>query len=103
MADKKEKTPKIENKINEKSKDKAKDKSHKDVKKEQKHIDLKKTHQHIEAKPFSIKTILLEPVTTEKIVRQIELENKIAFVVNRKATKKEIKEEIEATFSSKVD
>jgi large subunit ribosomal protein L23 len=54
-------------------------------------------------KEFSSKTILLEPITTEKIVRQIELENKIAFIVNRRATKEQIKEEIEATFKSKVE
>ena len=47
-------------------------------------------------------TILLEPLTTEKTVKQVEIENKIAFVVERKATKKEIAKEIESMFKVKV-
>ncbi|UCD20886.1 MAG: 50S ribosomal protein L23 [archaeon] len=47
--------------------------------------------------------ILLEPVTSEKVLRMIELENKIVFVVKRNAKKKEIKEELEKTFKSKVE
>ncbi len=45
---------------------------------------------------------LIEPITTEKIVKMIELENKIAFYVNRKAKKEDIKKEIETMFKSKV-
>lgn len=48
-------------------------------------------------------SILIEPITTEKIVRQIELENKIAFIVERKATKKQIAKTIEETFKVKVE
>ncbi len=51
---------------------------------------------------FSSRVVLLEPLTTEKVIRQIELENKIAFIVNRKSTKEEIKKELEATFKAKV-
>jgi large subunit ribosomal protein L23 len=84
-----------------------KDKKMKEKKKEnkpEKKSKPQKTQQHtdVKVKEFSSKTILLEPITTEKIVKQIELENKIAFIVNRRATKQEIKEEIESTFNSKV-
>jgi ribosomal protein L23 len=52
---------------------------------------------------FSSESVLLEPLTTEKAVRQIELENKIAFIVLRNATKEQIKKELEETFKTKVD
>lgn len=48
-------------------------------------------------------TILLEPVTTEKALRMIELENKIVFVVKRHAKKQEIKKEVEELFNVKVE
>jgi large subunit ribosomal protein L23 len=47
-------------------------------------------------------SVLIEPITTEKIVKLIEIENKIAFLVNRKATKKEIKKALEKMFKAKV-
>ena len=40
---------------------------------------------------------------TEKSVALIEKENKIAFVVDRKADKKQIKEAVEKVFEVKVD
>jgi large subunit ribosomal protein L23 len=46
--------------------------------------------------------ILLYPITTEKAVRMIEIENKITFAVDRKARKQDIKEEIEKRFKVKV-
>ncbi len=46
--------------------------------------------------------ILIEPVTSEKVLRMIELENKIVFVVKRNAKKPEIKKELEKTFKVKV-
>jgi len=46
--------------------------------------------------------ILIEPVTSEKVLRMIELENKIVFVVKRNAKKPEIKKELEQTFKVKV-
>lgn len=42
------------------------------------------------------------PLSTEKAIRMLEAENKIAFVVDRKATKEEIKKEIEKLFNAKV-
>ncbi len=47
-------------------------------------------------------SVLIEPITTEKIVKMIELENKIVFYVNRKAKKEDIKKELETTFKAKV-
>jgi len=46
--------------------------------------------------------ILIKPLMTEKAVRMIEIENKIAFIVSRNSTKKEIKKEFESTFDSKI-
>ncbi len=46
--------------------------------------------------------ILRYPYATEKSVGLIEKENKIVFIVERKATKKEIKEAFEKMFEVKV-
>ena len=46
---------------------------------------------------------IIKPVTTEKAVRLIELENTILFEVDRKAFKPEIKKEIESLLNVKVD
>ena len=59
--------------------------------------------EQVREEKFSSESILLEPLTTEKIIKQIELENKIAFIVKRKAKKAEIKKEIEETFKAKVE
>jgi len=48
-------------------------------------------------------TVLTNPLTTEKSVRMMEMENKMTFVVNKKATKAEIKKAFESMFSVKVD
>jgi large subunit ribosomal protein L23 len=51
-----------------------------------------------------MKTIILEKVrTTEKIVRQIEVENVLVFVVDRAISKPEIKAEVESLFNVKVE
>jgi len=50
--------------------------------------------------PFKI---LKHPHLSEKAVALIERENKIVFIVDRKASKKQIKEAIEKTFEVKVD
>lgn len=42
------------------------------------------------------------PLSTEKAVRLMESENKLLFVVDRKTTKKDIKEAIEKMFKAKV-
>lgn len=43
------------------------------------------------------------PLSTEKSIRLMEAENKLIFVVDRKATKKEIKKAIEEMFKVEVD
>lgn len=47
--------------------------------------------------------ILKHPYMTEKSIGLVEKENKIVFVVNRKANKKQIKEAFEKVFEVKVD
>ena len=42
------------------------------------------------------------PISTEKVVRLMESENKLAFIVDRKATKEKIKKELEKMFKIKV-
>jgi len=49
--------------------------------------------------PYSI---IKYPLSTEKSIRLMESENKLVFVVNKKATKNEIKKAIEAVFKVKV-
>jgi large subunit ribosomal protein L23 len=49
------------------------------------------------------KTIILEKVkSTEKIVRQIEIDNVLVFEVDRAINKKDIKKEVEDLFGVKV-
>ncbi|MEM7819848.1 MAG: 50S ribosomal protein L23 [Candidatus Aenigmatarchaeota archaeon] len=50
--------------------------------------------------PFSVLKFVL---MTEKAVRTIELQNKLVFIVDRKATKKEIKNAVESAFQTSVD
>ncbi len=50
--------------------------------------------------PFKI---LKYPYLTEKSISLVEKENKIVFVVDRKATKKQIKEAFEKLFEVKVE
>jgi len=46
--------------------------------------------------------IIKYPISTEKAVRLIELENKLIFVVDQKATKRNIKEALEKMFKAKI-
>jgi ribosomal protein L23 len=46
--------------------------------------------------------ILKHPLATEKGIRAIESENKLVFVVDSKATKSDVKEEIEKLLQVKV-
>ena len=46
--------------------------------------------------------IIKPPLSTEKSIRLMEAENKLAFAVDKKATKKEIKEAIEEIFKVSV-
>ncbi len=43
------------------------------------------------------------PSATEKNIRLMELENKLVFIVDIKANKKEIKNELEARFKVKIE
>ena len=43
------------------------------------------------------------PLSTEKSIRLMEAENKLIFVVNKKSSKKEIKEAVENMFKVEVD
>jgi len=54
----------------------------------------------IKMDPYSI---IINPLATEKAVRIMESENKLVFIVDRKANKLEIKEAIETLFNVKVD
>jgi len=45
----------------------------------------------------------LIPITTEKAVKLIEIENTLIFQTDRKARKEEIKKEVEEMFNVKVD
>ncbi len=47
--------------------------------------------------------VILFPLITEKAVDVIEKENKLTFIVDMRANKKEIKREIEKEFNVKVD
>lgn len=47
--------------------------------------------------------IIIKPIATEKAIRAIEIENKISFIVDRRARKAQIKEEIEEMFKVKVE
>lgn len=46
--------------------------------------------------------ITLKPVTSEKAVKMIELDNTILFETNRNSKKEEVKSEVEKLFSVKV-
>jgi len=46
--------------------------------------------------------VIKHPLSTEKSIRLMESENKLVFVVDRKATKPEIKKAIEEMFKAKV-
>lgn len=47
--------------------------------------------------------IIRYPLSTEKSIRMMESENKLAFIVDIKATKPQIKEALEEEFDVKVD
>jgi len=48
-------------------------------------------------------TVIKYPLSTEKSIRLMESENKLIFVVDKKATKNDIKKAIESTFKVKVE
>ena len=47
--------------------------------------------------------MILKPITTEKAVKMIDMENILLFEVGRRTNKEEIKKEVEGTFGVKVD
>ncbi len=47
--------------------------------------------------------VLVYPHLTEKSMNMVEMENKLVFIVSRKANKKDIKEAIEKEFDVKVE
>ncbi|ACJ15552.1 LSU ribosomal protein L23P; (rpl23P) [Thermococcus onnurineus NA1] len=47
--------------------------------------------------------VIIRPVVTEKAVAMIENENKLTFIVDRRATKQDIKRAVEAMFDVKVE
>ena len=46
---------------------------------------------------------LIKPLTTEKAIKLLEMENKITFIVERRANKSTIKKELENAFNVKVE
>ncbi|NJE42718.1 50S ribosomal protein L23 [Thermococcus sp. GR6] len=47
--------------------------------------------------------VIIRPVVTEKAVAMVENENKLTFIVDRRATKQDIKRAVEAMFDVKVE
>ncbi len=47
--------------------------------------------------------MILKPITSEKAVKLIDLDNTLLFKVEKKTKKEEIKKEVETAFSVKVD
>lgn len=47
--------------------------------------------------------IIKYPLSTEKSIRMMEAENKLTFIVDKKAKKEDIRKEIEETFKVKVE
>lgn len=46
--------------------------------------------------------IIIAPLSTEKAVRLMEAENKLVFLIDRKASKADVKKELEETYKVKV-
>lgn len=55
------------------------------------------------AQRLAAEEILLFPLISEKAVNMIEAENKLCFVVNKKATKADVRKAVEEGYSIKVD
>jgi large subunit ribosomal protein L23 len=49
--------------------------------------------------PFNV---IMYPLSTEKTIRLMESENKLAFIVSKKAKKEEVKKAVETLFKAKV-
>ena len=55
------------------------------------------------ASPLEKFDVLLYPLITEKAVNMIESENKLSFIVGKKATKQQIREALESAYAIKID
>ncbi len=55
------------------------------------------------AKKLEYHEIILFPLITEKAVNMIEAENKLCFIVNKRATKADVKKAVEETYTIKID
>jgi len=66
---------------------------------------MAKNPQIINDEQISVETqsIIMYPMSSEKCMRLIESENKITFVVDRRAKKKDIKSALEALYGLKVE
>ncbi len=70
--------------------------------------EIKKTETKIEKKidqkmeKFDPYSVIKYPLSTERSIRQIEFENKLAFAVDAKANKQEVKKAVEELFKVKV-
>lgn len=91
------KTDKIQQKAEEKSKEKTEAKQ---VKTEKKAKVEKETKVHMTLAGLEV---LLHPLVTEKAVNMIEAENKITFIVSNNADKKSVKKGIEEAYGVKVE
>lgn len=47
--------------------------------------------------------MILKPITSEKAVKLVDLDNTLLFEIERQHTKEEIKKEVEKTFNVKVE
>ena len=47
-------------------------------------------------------SVIKYPLSTEKAIRMMESQNRLIFIVDNKATKKDIKEAVESMFKAKV-
>ena len=75
------------------------------MKKEENQKEIVKVVENEEVKKSSERdsySIIKFPLSTEKSLRLMESENKLMFVVEKKATKQEIKKAIEEVFKAKV-
>ena len=51
---------------------------------------------------MDLQSVVKYPVSTERTLRTMETENKLLFVVDKKATKSDVKKAVEALFKVKV-
>ena len=57
----------------------------------------------MQAKKLEYHEMILFPLITEKAVNMIESENKLCFIVSKKATKADVKKAVEKAYAIKID